>query len=67
MQKDRSTETDEDGYGIICTCGGTLWWCGDGNFICDNCDLEWFRCELCNGSLHAYQDQELIFYPNPFA
>jgi len=46
-----------------CVCGGRLFSCGGGEYICDSCELEWFRCELCDGTLHARKNGELILEP----
>ena len=65
MQKGRSSAAEVGEQKVVCTCGGRLWSCGNGAYICDHCELEWFQCELCSGALHACQNQELIFHPNP--
>jgi hypothetical protein len=57
--------------GLICKCGGDLHRtiCEEGyeEYICGKCELEWFRCELCSGSLHARTGDELIHHPDPSA
>ena len=50
--------------GLICTCGGNLFRSehnedGYEEYICDSCDRLWYRCDLCNGDLHAYSENEL--------
>ncbi len=50
--------------GLICVCGGNLFRSeyGENNYeeyVCDLCDRVWFRCNLCNGDLHAYGPDEL--------
>jgi hypothetical protein len=65
MPEERLAEADNGGARKGCTCGGTLYHCGDGNFICDQCELEWFRCEYCSGSMQACHNYELVFLPQP--
>jgi len=43
-----------------CVCGGNLFSIGDGGYICDSCELNWYRCDICNGTLHAQNNGELI-------
>lgn len=49
--------------GLICKCGGNLHRTvleGEyEEYICDACERTWFRCEVCNGALHAYHDGKL--------
>jgi len=44
--------------GLVCVCGGNLFRSEYGEngyeeYVCDSCDRVWFRCDLCNGDLHA--------------